>query len=165
MARITPNLWFDSQAEEAATFYCGIFPNSQITRVVPYLSENPGGKPIGSAMVVDFVLDGLPYAGINGGPEFPFTEAISLQVNCADQAEVDHYWERLTADGGQEGPCGWCKDRYGVSWQVVPDAWNQMADGDTDGVRRAMDALYQMNKIDLATLQAAYDGTPAPATT
>ena len=116
MPRITPNLWFDNESEEAAAFYVSVFPNSRITAVSRYPEGAP--QPAGTVLTVDFVLDGQEYTAINGGPQFPFTEAISLLVNCADQEEIDYYWDALSA-GGEEGQCGWLKDRYGVSWQVV----------------------------------------------
>jgi predicted 3-demethylubiquinone-9 3-methyltransferase (glyoxalase superfamily) len=158
--RITPCLWFDTQAEEAAEFYISIFPNSRITRIMRYGKEGYEihGKPAGSVLTVDFELDGQPFIAFNGGPQFPFTEAISLSITCADQREVDHYWERLT-DGGEESACGWLKDRYGVSWQVVPDALNRLlADPDLEKTERVMHALLQMAKLDIAALERAYAG-------
>src|SRR5919202_107511 len=115
--KITPNLWFDTQAEEAAEFYISVFPNSRIVKVMHYTEAGP--RPAGTVMTVEFELDGQRFVGINGGPQFEFSEAVSLQVMCETQEEIDYYWERLT-EGGEEGPCGWCKDRYGVSWQVTP---------------------------------------------
>jgi predicted 3-demethylubiquinone-9 3-methyltransferase (glyoxalase superfamily) len=157
MPRITPNLWFDSQAEEAAEFYCSVFPNSKITNVTHYTEAGPGTP--GSVLTVDFVLDGQEFTAINGGPEFTFTEAISLAVNCDDQEEVDHYWEKLT-DGGQEVQCGWLKDRYGLSWQVVPAGMIELFnDADPARAERAMKAMFAMKKLDVAALQAAADGT------
>jgi predicted 3-demethylubiquinone-9 3-methyltransferase (glyoxalase superfamily) len=159
MPQITPNLWFDTNALEAAEFYVSIFPNSRITQVVPYSEAGPG--PAGSAMVVDFELDGQRYTGINGGPQFRFTEAISLLVNCTDQAEVDHYWERLT-DGGEEVQCGWLKDRFGLSWQVFPiEAGDVLADPDPRRAVAATEAMFGMKKIDLAGLRAAADAASA----
>ena len=158
MPRITPNLWFDTEAEDAAKYYCSVFPNSEITQVSHYTEAGPG--PTGQVLTVTFVLDGQEYTGINGGPAFKFSEAVSLEIKCADQAEVDYYWNTLTADGGEEGPCGWLKDKYGLSWQVVPEGWEEMlTSGDTAAAQRAMDAMYTMKKLDLAALQAAYDGT------
>ena len=157
MPRITPNLWFDSQAEEAAEFYCSVFPNSKITNVTHYTEAGPGTP--GSVLTVDFVLDGQEFTAINGGPEFTFTEAISLAVNCDDQEEVDHYWEKLT-DGGQEVQCGWLKDRYGLSWQVVPAGMIELFnDADPARAERAMKAMFAMKKLDVAALRAAADGT------
>jgi predicted 3-demethylubiquinone-9 3-methyltransferase (glyoxalase superfamily) len=155
--RITPNLWFDTEAEDAAKFYCSVFPNSEITNVLHYTEAGPGRA--GSVVTVDFVLDGQEYTGINGGPAFTFTEAVSLLINCADQAEVDYYWERLLADGGEESMCGWLKDKYGLSWQVVPSpAYDLLAGSDPARRNRAMAAMMRMRKIDLAAMQAAADG-------
>jgi predicted 3-demethylubiquinone-9 3-methyltransferase (glyoxalase superfamily) len=157
--RITPNLWFDTQAEEAAEFYCSVFPDSRVVTVARYTEAGPG--PAGTVMTVEFELDGQRFVGINGGPQFPFTEAVSLQVTCADQDEVDRYWERLGA-GGEEGPCGWLKDRYGLSWQVVPPGMEELfADPDPSRARRAMEVMFTMTKLDLAALRAAADGLPA----
>ena len=157
--RIVPNFWFDGQAEEAAEFYCSVFPNSRVLTVARYTEAGPG--PAGSVMTVEFELDGERFVGINGGPEFPFTEAISMQIDCADQAEVDRYWAALT-DGGREDQCGWLKDRYGVSWQVVPPGMAEIfADPDPDRARRAMEAMFGMKKLDLAALKQAADGVPA----
>ncbi|MGZ4651168.1 MAG: VOC family protein [Kineosporiaceae bacterium] len=159
--RIPPNLWFDTQAEEAAAFYISIFPNSRVLNVARYTEAGPG--PAGSVMTVEFELDGMPFVAINGGPEFQFTPAISLQINCADQEEVDHYWERLT-NGGSEVQCGWLTDRYGVSWQVVPPGMAEIfADPDTARAQRAVQAMFGMKKLDLAALRAAADGVAAPA--
>ena len=156
MPTITPNLWFDTQGEEAAEFYCSIFPNSKITNVTHYGEAGPG--PAGSVLTVDFVLDGQEYTAINGGPQFTFNEAVSLLINCADQEEVDYYWAKLT-DGGQEGPCGWLKDRYGLSWQVCPVALLELVnDPDPQRSKRAMEAMFTMKKLDIAALQAAADG-------
>jgi predicted 3-demethylubiquinone-9 3-methyltransferase (glyoxalase superfamily) len=155
MPRITPNLWFDTDAEDAAKFYCSVFPNSEIRHVSYYTDAGP--RPAGLVLTVDFVLDGQEYTGINGGPEFPFTEAVSLLINCADQAEVDYYWERLT-EGGEESMCGWLKDRYGLSWQVVPAELTElMTDPDPQRVERAMRAMLQMRKLDIAAMRAAAD--------
>jgi predicted 3-demethylubiquinone-9 3-methyltransferase (glyoxalase superfamily) len=156
MPRITPNLWFDTQAEDAARFYVSVFPNSEVRNILYYGEIGPG--PAGTVLTVDFVLDGQPYTAINGGPQFRFTEAISLLVNCADQAEVDYYWETLTADGGEESQCGWLKDKYGLSWQIVPVGWEELlADPDSERSRRATQAMYGMKKIDLAAIYAAAD--------
>jgi predicted 3-demethylubiquinone-9 3-methyltransferase (glyoxalase superfamily) len=157
MPRITPNLWFDTESEEAAEFYVSIFPNSKITNVSHY--NDAGPRPAGTVLTVEFVLDGQEFTAINGGPEFPFTEAVSLLINCADQEEVDYYWEKLTA-GGHEVQCGWLKDRYGLSWQVVPEGMAEVFnDPDTSKAERAMRAMLGMKKIDVAALQAAADGT------
>src|SRR3954453_18953786 len=151
LQRITPNLWFDGQAEEAAAFYCSVFPNSRIVRVSRYTDAGPG--PAGSVMAVEFELDGQRLGGINGGPEFTFSEAVSLAVNCAGQDEVDHYWERLS-EGGEEGPCGWLKDRFGVSWQVVPRGLPELL-SDPAVAPRVMEAMLQMRKLEVAKLEHA----------
>ena len=155
MTRITPCLWFDTEGEEAATFYVSLFKNSRITDVSRYGEAGP--RPAGTVMVVSFELDGQPFTALNGGPEFTFNEAISLQIDCQSQEEVDYYWEGLTA-GGEEGPCGWLKDRYGVSWQVVPSALIALIqDPDPGRSQRAMAAMMTMKKIDIAAIQAAAD--------
>jgi predicted 3-demethylubiquinone-9 3-methyltransferase (glyoxalase superfamily) len=155
MPRITPNLWFDTQGEEAAEFYVSVFPNSKITNVTHYGEAGP--RQAGMVLTVDFVLDGQEYTATNGGPDFTFDEAISLLINCADQDEVDYYWTTLS-EGGEEGPCGWLKDKYGLSWQVVPVGMNEMLnDPDEARGQRAMKAMLGMKKIDLAALHAAAD--------
>jgi predicted 3-demethylubiquinone-9 3-methyltransferase (glyoxalase superfamily) len=155
MPQITPNLWFDTESREAAEFYVSIFPNSEIRNVLYYGEAGP--REAGMVLTVDFVLDGQEYTAINGGPKFPFTEAVSLLINCADQAEVDYYWAKL-GEGGTEGPCGWLKDRYGLSWQVCPVGMVELL-GDPDEARaqRAMTAMLGMGKIDLAAIYAAAD--------
>jgi predicted 3-demethylubiquinone-9 3-methyltransferase (glyoxalase superfamily) len=154
--RITPNLWFDTEAEEAADFYVSVFKNSRVVRVTHYTEGAP--RPAGMVMTVTFELDGQRFVGINGGPEFKFDEAVSLEITCNDQAEVDYYWERLT-EGGEEGPCGWVKDRYGLSWQVVPEGMEELfADEDPARAQRAMQAMLQMRKLDIAALRSAADG-------
>jgi predicted 3-demethylubiquinone-9 3-methyltransferase (glyoxalase superfamily) len=156
MPRITPNLWFDTQGLEAAEFYVSVFPNSKVNEITRYGESGPG--PAGSVLTVNFELDGQPCTAINGGPQFTFDEAISLLIDCADQAEVDYYWAKLS-EGGEEGPCGWLKDRYGLSWQVCPTGWEAMLNSpDREGAERAMQAMYGMKKLDLAALQAAFDG-------
>lgn len=153
--QIVPNLWFDTQAAEAAAFYTAIFPNSQVVGVTRYTGAGP--RPAGDVMTVEFELDGQRFVGINGGPEFTFTEAISLQISCETQDQVDYYWERLT-DGGEEGPCGWLKDRYGVSWQVTPTALTELvSDPDQGRAQRAMEAMLGMHKLDIAALRRAAD--------
>lgn len=153
----TTCLWFDGQAEEAAHYYVSVFKNSGIGRISRYTDAGPGTE--GSVVTVEFTLDGQRFLGLNGGPQFPFTEAVSFQIHCADQAEVDHYWNRLTADGGEPGRCGWLKDRYGVSWQVVPDRLVAMAtDADPEKVGRATRAMLAMDKIDIAALERAFAG-------
>jgi predicted 3-demethylubiquinone-9 3-methyltransferase (glyoxalase superfamily) len=155
MPRITPNLWFDTESEEAAAFYVSVFPNSKITGVTHYGEGGP--RPADMVMTVDFVLDGQQFTAINGGTQFTFDEAISLLINCADQAEIDYYWSRLS-EGGEEGQCGWLKDKYGLSWQVVPADWNELVnDRDTGRAQRAMQAVFGMKKIDVAAIRAAAD--------
>jgi len=157
MSMITPCLWFDGQAEEAAQLYVSLFPNSHLDRVDRAPADNPSG-PEGSVLLVGFTLDGQRFTALNGGPQFPFTEAISLEIDCADQAEVDRYWEALTADGGEPGQCGWCTDRFGLSWQVVPRQMGDYLGGpDPDGARRAMQAMLAMGKVEVEGLRAAYD--------
>jgi predicted 3-demethylubiquinone-9 3-methyltransferase (glyoxalase superfamily) len=153
---IVPSLWFDGQAEQAAQFYTSIFPDSRITGLSRFGEAGPG--PEGTAIAVDFELRGQPINAINGGPEFKFTEAISLRVDCADQAEVDEYWEKLGV-GGEFGPCGWLKDRYGLSWQIVPVALGRLlSDPDPDRARRAMDAMLKMSKLEVDVLEKAAAG-------
>jgi predicted 3-demethylubiquinone-9 3-methyltransferase (glyoxalase superfamily) len=158
--KITPCLWFDAQAEEAAKFYTAIFANSRITKISRYTEagRDVHGKAAGSVLTVEFELDGETFTALNGGPHFKFNEAVSFQVMCEGQAEVDYFWQRLS-DGGQEGQCGWLKDRFGVSWQVVPQVLPQMLT-DADGAKRerAMSALMTMKKFDVAALQRAFAG-------
>ncbi|GAA4485876.1 VOC family protein [Rhodococcus olei] len=157
MQKITPCLWFDSQAEEAANFYTSVFKDSSIGEISRYGEGMP--KPAGTAMTVAFTLNGQDFTALNGGPEFAFTEAISFQIDCADQAEVDEYWAALTADGGQESQCGWLKDKFGMSWQIVPSALPGIIGGpDPAGAQRAVAAMMQMRKLDIGVLQKAYDG-------
>jgi predicted 3-demethylubiquinone-9 3-methyltransferase (glyoxalase superfamily) len=157
MPAITPMLWFDTQAEEAAKFYTSVFKNSRIRHVVRYGDAGPGPK--GSAMVVDFELDGQRFTGLNGGaPQFKFTEAVSFVIHCTTQDEVDDYWTKLTSGGGQESMCGWLKDKFGLSWQVVPDALIQMlSDPDPKKAKRATEAMYKMKKLDIAAAKKAYE--------
>ncbi|QRM29473.1 VOC family protein [Microvirga sp. VF16] len=158
MSKITPCLWFDGKAEEAAKFYVSLLPNSRIDAVVPYSVETPGGKP-GDVMVVEFTLAGESYMALNGGPYFQFTPAISLSVSCSDQAELDRVWDALS-DGGSPQQCGWITDRYGVSWQVVPAALGaMMKDKDPAKSRRVMEAVLKMIKLDVKTLESAYRGS------
>ena len=157
MQKISPFLWFDNQAEEAASYYVSIFKNSEILSVSRYGEGAP--RPAGSAMSVSFVLDGLELQALNGGPEFAFTEAISLFVTAETQDEIDDLWEKLTSGGGEESQCGWLKDKYGLSWQIVPPVLGELLGGpDPDGSRRALQAMLKMTKIDIAALRAAYDG-------
>jgi predicted 3-demethylubiquinone-9 3-methyltransferase (glyoxalase superfamily) len=157
MPSITPNLWFDTQGKEAAEFYCSVFPNSRITNVSYYGEAGP--REAGMVLTVDFELDGQRFTAINGGPEFTFDEAVSFLVGCKDQDEIDYYWEKLVEGGGKEGQCGWLEDRYGVSWQVAPEAIDELFGNGTDERgQRAMKAMLGMKKLDLAALRAAYDG-------
>jgi predicted 3-demethylubiquinone-9 3-methyltransferase (glyoxalase superfamily) len=160
--RVTPFLWFDTQAEEAVKFYTSIFKSSRVLTTARYTEEasQAAGRPAGSVMVVDFELDGQRFTALNGGPHFKFNEAISLVVHCKSQEEVDHYWSRL-GDGGDERAqqCGWLKDRFGVSWQVIPDRLNELlTDRDPAKAKRAMAAMLQMKKIDVAELERAAKG-------
>ncbi|MFF5938087.1 VOC family protein [Streptomyces sp. NPDC012508] len=155
MPRITPNLWFDTQGKEAAEFYCSVFPNSEIKKVSYYGDAGP--REAGTVMTVDFVLDGNAVTALNGGPDFTFNEAVSFLVDCADQEEVDHYWSKLS-EGGQEGPCGWVRDKFGLSWQVVPSILDELiADPDEARAQRAMKAMLGMGKLNVAELLAAAD--------
>ena len=157
--KIVPNLWFDTQAEEAANFYISVFEQGRILNVTRYTDAGP--RPAGTVMTVEFELDGQRFVAINGGPEFTFDEAVSFQIDCVDQAEVDYYWDKLT-EGGQEVQCGWLKDRYGLSWQVVPTGMDEIfSDPDPSRAERAMQAMFGMKKLDIAALRAAADGVPA----
>jgi predicted 3-demethylubiquinone-9 3-methyltransferase (glyoxalase superfamily) len=164
MTSITPFLWFDDgQAEEAARFYASVFPDSHVDGVDRSPADNPSVKE-GEVLTVSFTLAGRPFIGLNGGPDFPFSEAISFVIECADQAEVDRHCETLTANGGEAGPCGWLKDRFGLSWQVTPRRLNELfTSPDRDGAKRAFEAMLKMQKIDLATIEAAFAGTPVGA--
>ena len=158
MQKITPFLWYSKEAEEAAAFYASIFPDSRVTRVVSLPSESPSGPPE-SVKVVDFVLAGQAFTAMTAGRHDPFNHAVSFVVNCADQAEIDRYWNALQAGGGTPEACGWLKDRFGVSWQIVPTIMvDMMADPDRAKARRASDAMMKMVKLDIATLVAAFDG-------
>jgi predicted 3-demethylubiquinone-9 3-methyltransferase (glyoxalase superfamily) len=153
MQKLTPCLWFDTQGEEAAEFYTSIFPNSRIKHVSRYGEAGP--RPAGTAMTVEFELDGQPFTALNGGPEFTFSEAISFQVGCEDQAEVDRYWEAL-GEGGEPGPCGWLKDKFGLSWQIVPKRLVELLeDPDREKSQRVMAAMLEMRKIDVDALERA----------
>ncbi|MBD0675985.1 VOC family protein [Streptomyces sp. CBMA156] len=157
MQKITTFLWYDDRAEEAAAFYTTLFPDSRITGTTRYGATGPG--PAGSVMTVRFELAGREYVALNGGPEFHFTEAISLQVTCEDQREVDHLWAGLTADGGEEGPCGWLKDRYGLSWQITPRVLLDLIDDeDRAKANRVVAAMLQMRKIEIQPLLDAAKG-------
>ena len=156
MQRITPFFWFDDQAEAAANFYVSVFKNSKIKETTRYTGEEPLGEK-GAVMTVVFELDGQEFVALNGGPRFKFTEAVSFVVNCETQEEINYYWEKLTADGGEEVQCGWLADKYGLSWQVVPAKIAEWA-RNPDGFQRVMKAVMPMKKLDIATLQQAYDG-------
>ena len=153
MSAITPCLWFDTEGEEAANFYTSVFPNSKILNVSRYGEAGP--RPAGTVMTVEFELDGLTFVALNGGPEFTFNEAISFQVSCRDQDEVDKFWNELS-EGGEEGPCGWLKDRFGVSWQIVPTALPRLlGDPDREKSQRVMAAMLGMRKIEIDELERA----------
>jgi predicted 3-demethylubiquinone-9 3-methyltransferase (glyoxalase superfamily) len=157
--KIVPNLWFDTEAEEAANYYTSVFKNSRIVNVTHYNEAGP--RAAGMVMTVEWELDGQRFVGINGGPEFTFDEAVSFQITCEDQDEIDYYWDKLT-EGGAEGPCGWLKDRFGLSWQVVPTGMDELfADPDPAKAERAMKAMLEMRKLDIAALRAAAEGVPA----
>ncbi|HEV2813597.1 MAG TPA: VOC family protein [Solirubrobacteraceae bacterium] len=156
MSSITPCLWFDTEGEEAAELYTSIVPNSRILHVARYGEAGP--RPAGTAMTVTFELDGQKFVALNGGPQFKFTEAVSFQIDCTSQEEVDEYWSRL-GEGGDESQCGWLKDRYGLSWQVIPTRLNELlGDPDPETSQRVMQAMLQMRKIDIATLEEAAAG-------
>jgi predicted 3-demethylubiquinone-9 3-methyltransferase (glyoxalase superfamily) len=151
-------LWFDGHAEEAAELYCALLPDSHVDKVWRSPADTPSG-PAGMVLTVDFTLLGSRVQGLNGGPDFRFSEAISFVVECDDQAEVDRLWDALTAEGGEPGPCGWLKDRFGLSWQIVPRELNElMSDADPDRARRAMEAMLQMGKIEVEEIRRAADG-------
>jgi predicted 3-demethylubiquinone-9 3-methyltransferase (glyoxalase superfamily) len=161
MTKIAPCLWFDGQAEEAARFYTAIFPNSRIDKISRSPADNPS-TPAGAVLTVDFTLDGSRFIALNGGPDFHFSEAISFSIDCEDQAEVDRYWDALIDGGGEPSQCGWLKDRFGLSWQVVPRQLNEMFESpDREAAKRAMEAMLKMQKLDVAKLREAYEGVPA----
>ena len=160
MQKISPFLWFDDQAEEAVNFYVSVFKNSKVGNITRYNDEvsNASGKPEGSVMTIEFQLEGQDFVALNGGPQFKFSEAISFMVSCETQEEVDEFWRKLS-EGGEEGPCGWLKDKYGVSWQVVPTALDEMLrDKDAEKAKRVTKAMLQMKKLDIETLKRAYEG-------
>jgi predicted 3-demethylubiquinone-9 3-methyltransferase (glyoxalase superfamily) len=160
MNGITPCLWFDGNAEEAARFYTSVFPNSRIEQAAAAAADTPRGRA-GETLTVDFTLDGTRFMGLNGGPEFRFNESISFVIDCKDQAEVDRYWDRLVQGGGEHSVCGWLKDRFGVSWQVVPHRLAELTTSpDREGAKRATEAMLRMQKIDIAKLEAAFRGEP-----
>ena len=158
MTRIAPCLWFDGQAEEAANFYAGIFPDSHLDKVHRSPSDYPSGEA-GDALMVEFTVLGMPFLGLNGGPQFKFDEAVSFQVYTRDQEETDRYWNAVIADGGAESACGWCKDKFGLSWQITPQKLlDAVTSPDREAAKRAMDAMMQMKKIDIATIERAFAG-------
>jgi predicted 3-demethylubiquinone-9 3-methyltransferase (glyoxalase superfamily) len=155
--KIVPNLWFDTDAEEAAAFYISVFENSRVVNVAHYTEAGP--REAGMVMTVEFELEGQRFLAINGGPQFSFDEAVSFAIECETQEEVDYFWEKLS-EGGEEGQCGWLKDRFGLSWQVVPTGMEELfADPDPERARRAMEAMLKMGKLDIATLQKAAEGS------
>ncbi len=159
MATLGTCLWFDDQAEEAARFYTSVVPRSRILAVTQYPVPTPSEKPVGSTMTVEFELDGHPFTALNGGPEFTFTEAVSVVLRTEDQAETDRLWDALLADGGEPGPCGWLKDRFGLSWQVYPARLDELTnDPDRARAARATEAMLRQSKIDIAEIEAAADG-------
>jgi predicted 3-demethylubiquinone-9 3-methyltransferase (glyoxalase superfamily) len=158
MDKVTPCLWFDGNAEEAANFYVSLLPDSRIDRIMRSPADNPSMKE-GGVLMVDFTLAGRTYSGLNGGPQFPFTEAVSFVISCDDQAEVDRLWDALIADGGEPVQCSWLKDKFGLSWQIVPgEMLDMLNSSDRDAARRAMEAMMTMAKLDLAELRRAYEG-------
>jgi predicted 3-demethylubiquinone-9 3-methyltransferase (glyoxalase superfamily) len=162
--KIVPCLWFDTQAEEAAKFYCSVFKNSKLGAISRYpdVGQDIHRRPAGSVMTVEFELDGRPFVALNAGPQFKFDEAVSFQIYCDTQADIDHYWDKLTGGGGQEGPCGWLKDKFGLSWQVVPSAIPaMMSDPDSGKFARVMAAFMKMKKFDIATIERAFAGRVA----
>jgi predicted 3-demethylubiquinone-9 3-methyltransferase (glyoxalase superfamily) len=163
MQKITAFLWFDNQAEEAAKFYTSIFKNSKVGKILRYSEEtakvSQSGRPVGSVLTIEFEIEGQKFTALNGGPAFKFNESISFVVNCETQNEVDYFWEKLTADSGRESHCGWLKDKFGVSWQIVPTVLLEMLqDKDSGKSERVMKAMLQMQKIDIKTLKDAYAG-------
>jgi predicted 3-demethylubiquinone-9 3-methyltransferase (glyoxalase superfamily) len=163
MQKITPFLWFDDQAEEAVKFYTSIFKNSKVGRILHYGEEaakvSQTGRPVGSVLTIEFEIEGQKFTALNGGPQFKFNESVSFVVNCETQEEVDYFWEKLTRDGGQESACGWLKDKFGLSWQVVPRALiDMLRDKDSEKSERVMKAMLQMQKLDIKTLEEAYEG-------
>jgi predicted 3-demethylubiquinone-9 3-methyltransferase (glyoxalase superfamily) len=160
MAKITPSLWFDGNAEEAAEFYVTLLPDSRVNNVWRSPADNPS-TPAGAVLLVDFTVAGQQFTAVNGGPQFPFTEAVSFAIDCEDQAEVDRLWTALIDGGGEPGQCGWLKDRFGLSWQVVPRQLGEMlGDPDRERAGRAMEAMLKMSKIDVEALRRAFDGQP-----
>ena len=163
MSKITPVLWFDGQAEEAAGFYVTLLPDSHVDRVWRSPADTPSG-PAGTVLTVDFTLAGMHFQGLNGGDDFKFNESVSFMIECEDQAEVDRLWDALTSNGGEESVCGWLKDRYGLSWQIIPRRLNELiVDPDRDRAKRAFDAMLKMVKIDIAEIERAADAVEVAA--
>ena len=161
MQKITPFLWFDDQAEDAVNFYMSVFKNSKIGRIFRYTEEaaEKTGRPVGSVLTIEFEIEGQKFVALNGGPLFEFNESISFVINCETQEEVDYFWEKLTADGGEESQCGWLKDKFGLSWQVTPTVLiDLLHDKDPEKAERVMNAMLQMQKIEIPKLNAAYGG-------
>src|SRR5881275_3361218 len=161
MQKITPFLWFDDQAEDAVNYYTSVFKNSKMGRILRYNEEaaEKTGRPVGSVLTIEFEIEGQKFVALNGGPLFKFNESVSFVVNCETQEEVDYFWEKLTADGGEESACGWLKDKFGVSWQITPTVLIDMLhDKDSEKSERVMKAMLQMKKIDVKTLKEAYEG-------
>jgi predicted 3-demethylubiquinone-9 3-methyltransferase (glyoxalase superfamily) len=161
MQKITPFLWFDHQAEEAAKFYTSVFKNSKVGRILRYdeATAKAAGGPVGSVLTIEFEIEGQKFTALNGGPQFKFNESVSFVVYCQTQDEVDYFWQKLTADGGQESECGWLRDKFGLSWQVTPTVLIDMLhDKDPKKSGRVMNAMMQMQKIDISKLKAAYAG-------
>jgi predicted 3-demethylubiquinone-9 3-methyltransferase (glyoxalase superfamily) len=161
MQKITPFLWFDHQAEEAAKFYTSVFKNSKVGRILRYdeATAKAAGGPVGSVLTIEFEIEGQKFTALNGGPQFKFNESVSFVVYCQTQDEVDYFWQKLTADGGQESECGWLRDKFGLSWQITPTVLIEMLhDKDPKKSRRVMNAMMQMQKIDISKLKAAYAG-------
>ncbi len=161
MQKITPFLWFDGQAEDAVNFYTSVFKNSKILRILRYTEEaaEKTGHPVGSVLTIEFEIESQKFVALNGGPLFKFNESVSFVINCETQEEVDYFWEKLTADGGEESQCGWLKDKFGLSWQVTPTVLIDMLhDKDPEKAERVMNAMLEMQKIEIPKLKAAYDG-------
>ena len=160
MQKITPFLWYDNNAEEAAKFYLTVFDNSRINQTTRYDDESSkaAGRPAGSVMTIEFELDGQKFVAINGGPHFKFTEAVSFVIDCENQEKVDYFWEKLSGGGGQESQCGWLKDKFGLSWQVVPTILNELFQGSPESSKRVMHAMLQMKKLDINVLKQAAEG-------
>ena len=160
MQKITPFLWFDDQAEEAVNFYTSLFKNSKIGRIFrnPKEAAEKTGRPVGSVLTIEFEIEGQKFVALNGGPLFKFNESVSFVINCESQTEVDYFWEKLTADGGEESACGWLRDKFGLSWQIIPTVLIDMLhDGDQEKSGRVMQAMFEMKKIDIKALKDAYE--------